>query len=393
MSAFSELLTTYVDGRNVNVSALAQYCGLDRSSFYKFKRGERVTNNKKLIEKIAEFIHLTPDETDELMRARTIESVGENVFYTREHIHRFLANFPFEEESQNGILKLHSQELDREDSGVRFISRKSEVEMSVISAFMHEMKQERGRIDLLLPPTQEVMHLLSYVDQTVENLTIRHVLSLDSENRQRKSDHVNYNLFCIQKILPLYTYSFHYEGFYYYGSMMENQESFRLFPYMLLTSRGAILMSSNLEQGIRIMDRDAVVGLRDIFETYLSKAHPIARCIEDPLELLQNVGRNVTIPSQRSFSFQMIPCVTPFLTQEMFMKYLNAEFFRDPTVLNPFLQHVALLGKAFKNAQFIEMFSLDGLRYFIEHGRVTEYPKDIYNPLERKDCIRLIRKS
>ena len=94
MSVFSDMLQNYVHEKNVKVSALASYCGMERSTFYKFIVGKREPGSVELVEKIAHFIKLTPLETQQLREAWKMARIGEITYYTRKSVEHFLSDFP-----------------------------------------------------------------------------------------------------------------------------------------------------------------------------------------------------------------------------------------------------------------------------------------------------------
>ena len=66
MSEFSQLLTDYVHRKNVRIYSLAEYCGIDRSLMYKIIHGKRMPSSASAVDKISEFLQLTPAEHREL---------------------------------------------------------------------------------------------------------------------------------------------------------------------------------------------------------------------------------------------------------------------------------------------------------------------------------------
>ena len=69
MSDFSQLLSDYVRQKNIRIYSLAEYCGIDRSLMYKIVHGKRVPASSHVVDKIAEYLHLTPREFQELATA------------------------------------------------------------------------------------------------------------------------------------------------------------------------------------------------------------------------------------------------------------------------------------------------------------------------------------
>ena len=94
MSVFSDMLKNFIHEKEVKVGALAHYCNLERSTIYKFINGKREPMSVELVEQIAYFIKLTPLETHNLKEAWKMARMGENTYYIRKSIDRFLCEFP-----------------------------------------------------------------------------------------------------------------------------------------------------------------------------------------------------------------------------------------------------------------------------------------------------------
>lgn len=69
MSEFSQLLTEYIHRKDIRVYSLAEYCGIDRSLMYKIIHGKRMPSSAGIVDKITEFLQLTPAEHKEFLTA------------------------------------------------------------------------------------------------------------------------------------------------------------------------------------------------------------------------------------------------------------------------------------------------------------------------------------
>lgn len=90
MSEFSQLLSQYMDEKDVQVYGLARYCGYDRANMYKIIRGKRNPPGKDFVEKIAEYLHLLIPEKERLYEAYGISTVGYDNYYRRKVVMKFL---------------------------------------------------------------------------------------------------------------------------------------------------------------------------------------------------------------------------------------------------------------------------------------------------------------
>lgn len=66
MSIFSDSLKHYIEKNNIRVLPLARYCDIERSTVYKFITGKRLPHSLELVEKMAQFMRLSPLETEKL---------------------------------------------------------------------------------------------------------------------------------------------------------------------------------------------------------------------------------------------------------------------------------------------------------------------------------------
>lgn len=93
MSKFSQLLSQYIEEKNVRIYSLAEYCGIDRSFMYKIVHGKRTPGSASTVNKIADYLRLTPGECRELTDAYFITVQGSDNFYRRKHVLAFLNDF------------------------------------------------------------------------------------------------------------------------------------------------------------------------------------------------------------------------------------------------------------------------------------------------------------
>ena len=80
MSTFSEVLTEYIKAKHVKVAPMTKYCGIDRSTMYKLISGKRNPPSKDIFEKMAQFMHLTPAETQRFEEAWEVTVIGPEVY-------------------------------------------------------------------------------------------------------------------------------------------------------------------------------------------------------------------------------------------------------------------------------------------------------------------------
>lgn len=62
MTPFSTVLESLMKEKNIKTYALAQYCGIDRSNMYKVLKGKRNPASEEVVNRMAEYMQLTPVE-------------------------------------------------------------------------------------------------------------------------------------------------------------------------------------------------------------------------------------------------------------------------------------------------------------------------------------------
>ena len=93
MSEFSNILSQFIHTKNIKVYPLSKYCDFDRSTIYKIINGKRKPPSPDVIDKMAEFMHLTPTEYDQFKEAYRSPSLAQ-IIITEEKIENFLMHFP-----------------------------------------------------------------------------------------------------------------------------------------------------------------------------------------------------------------------------------------------------------------------------------------------------------
>ena len=62
MSEFSNILSQFIHEKNIKVYPLSKYCDFDRATMYKIINGKRNPPSRDIIEKMSDFMRLTPTE-------------------------------------------------------------------------------------------------------------------------------------------------------------------------------------------------------------------------------------------------------------------------------------------------------------------------------------------
>ena len=90
MSTFSEILNNLNEEKNIKVQPLARYCEVERSTIYKFMNGKRLPGSIDIVKKIAQFMQLTPSESELLVNAWKESQMGKQ-YHSRKSVEDFMS--------------------------------------------------------------------------------------------------------------------------------------------------------------------------------------------------------------------------------------------------------------------------------------------------------------
>lgn len=390
MSEFSQLLTEYIHRKDVRIYSLAEYCNTDRSLMYKIIHGKRMPVSADTVDKISEFLRLTPAEHEEFRTAYRISLDGRDNYYRRLDIMELLGHFQDIIDPETPSLPPLS--FIPSDVPNLPLSTFTEVRQAAYTVLNHLTEEKSRHLYLMLPPKSGFINrLLSPLTIQNKAVSVDHIMCLNNSELVTRENQ-NYNLHCLMHILPLCICGCNYQPYYYYDNINSRLDSFQLFPYLILTDSHALLISDDFGSGLMTRQPDFLLLLKKIFSAYVAQARPLLRTINSVSEQLQYVRDFISPGPGSEYFFQMTPCMTHLLTKEFLEKYLHPELPGKELFIQDFLNHIAQLKQRLGNKTVINIFSEEGIDEFLQTGIFEEYPRDIYLPPVLKDRLDIIRR-
>ena len=181
MTNFSTLLSSFIEDKNIQIYPLTQYCSLDRSTMYKYINGKRLPPKQELVERIADYMRLSPSEHDELLTAWKIALIGEEDYYSRKNAENFILNFPDISKIDPLILSSFSGSVGADSSNpqsdCQALSSQIAVHHAVSQMILSEAAKENGRLALLLQPANDYLfHFLPSLGDSEFTLSIEQLI-------------------------------------------------------------------------------------------------------------------------------------------------------------------------------------------------------------------------
>ena len=249
---------------------------------------------------------------------------------------------------------------------------------------VEETGKSQGEITMIMQPEIDMLNsILGVCGRTENNIRVDHIVCL-SDQPDKIEDGKLYNLECLKKILPLYNYNYDYNTWYYYGNVKYTDNAFVMFPYMVMTSEYACLISADMKNGCLTRDKELIQMLTERFEKFRKKSRRLINCIGNIMEQFEEVGNTVST-RYAGYSLQMEPCLMGFLDREMIEKYLTQQMPNRAFLVEATTAYCEKLSA--QNITYI--FSMEGLFHFLETGNIRELPPELYEKPVLEDRIRI----
>ncbi len=98
MSEYSSLLRNYiVEKERANVAKMAVYCGIPIKQVYLYMNGKALPKTRGIAEQMSDYMHLTPIQKKQMMRAYDKAVIGSERYELYETINACMLQFPYGE--------------------------------------------------------------------------------------------------------------------------------------------------------------------------------------------------------------------------------------------------------------------------------------------------------
>lgn len=393
MSEFSDLLSQFIHDKNIKVYSMVRYCNMDRSTMYKIINGKRNPPSPRIVDKIAEFMHLTPPEYEKFQTAYQITVTGRTTYYKRKSVGNFILTFP-RNTSRTVLpppLKIsYSGQAAKEPiHGCTALSSQLELNDYLHRILIAEANKENGRIALFLQPDYDFLFgLLASLKSMNSHLYIEHILCL-SNSEQITENQEAYNLMYLRKILPIYIHALNYHPYYFYDDIHSHYNSFNGFPCMILTQACAITCTSDYKSGILYTEPRTVQMIWDLYHNYLNKCFQLFHTVNSMLEEYLVLG-NIAWTDISSYTLQAEPCLIPFITPEILESVILPDLPDRDSIISRLREFINLSRSRLSDCSSHLYHTRQGIDSFAQTGRITEIPREVCRPFTVEERIYLL---
>ena len=365
----SQLLSEYIKTKKINIKKCAEYFQIDRSTLYKIIRGERKVPSRDFIQQISQYLYLTNDEKKELLEAYEIDRIGEFRYYCRQHVSSFLEEAALLDnrtfavnDALNPILK------------TGHYTDKYDVEHLLYELSLLESKEKDPHIRIFGQPTH-ALYLLRIVSSRIP---ITHLFCLNNTNELTK-DNQFYNLTVLTNIMPLIFNKDHYSPYYYYNEINAINNHLCFFPNMILTHKYLLIYTTDHSSGILYERGDTYNAYEVLFNQYLKETKCLISNKDHRSDMIEDFNYILYAPSIGALYQEDDPFPVSL---------------KDNDFIESFKRHSIHLKQYLKsNTDHLSgLYTLQGLRHFVDTGYTTDFPQQFYQPLTIDDRIKILRR-
>ena len=388
MSKFSELLTELCFKRGITSELLSKLSGVERTQTYRLLKGTRKPSGAEQIRQISRALQLSFQEAEELDRALQIDTVGYKVYERREYLNKVFQDLSF--------FSLHNSrisfvvDLKREEDyteNISFLRGKQEIGNTLRMMAKKERAKKCGAIDLFLNPDMGGMEPFNIWDvQEDYDLTIRHLLLFDNEKEGEK-DIVN--LRKLFSLLPLLIKNRGYEARVCYEKLNGIESEVVLFPYYCVAGDYVLEISPDGTDGRLIINAGCAAYFHNKFMSAYSRSTQLAIARYDLEDIINfYIDLNSKSKEEMSYVLEAQGGISRYVTLKNLAKNLkpvsaevqaavNNYIFVENSILQNQKERIRRNGKT---GLILSFFTEEGIRLFLEEGKVIQVPDTLYDP-------------
>lgn len=398
---FSKHLKQYLKEHGITVAELAAEIGMDRVTVYRYIKGDRIPSEIKIVELMLDALRMRSTERIEVLEKYERVQMGDQI----------IDSYKYVEKLMNDLNKISQNSNEKEQTWQKFVKMPLEdeiisltsakdIEMCAAAFFENIVKtgQENRNVSILMQPTYETLQKLMVSSFSDKNVKVEQIICLEQSSQD------NYrNLEVFRQLLPTCFSNMDYQVRYYYSLLPEHINEMSWMPNMILTDVGVLQFDYRMEKGIFVRNKIYLENMKSQYinfqkhsSAFLKKSEGLD-CAQQLYEaMLEDFKASITEGEQTVNTLFVQPCLGMCVSSDIYDKYLypspiKEEFTKGMAATRgdwDGLEHLHY-GENLP-LKTIAYFKLDGLRDFMETGRIREFPTAFYEPIsieDRKICI------
>jgi hypothetical protein len=182
----------------------------------------------------------------------------------------------------------------------------------------------------------------------------------------------------------------------YYYTRQEEIGQFPVYSNFLITESSVILFTDDLEESIVMSDPDHVTAFKNKYQKLAEDKPHLFFCFNDVDTLIKNASLAIIDRKRRieepEYYYSSLPCILPVLTDSIIEKHISMDLIGKmqggkKDSLEIIYGYVNSIRSRYAESDFNEIvfFSESGLRAFMETGRTSDVPPELYSPFTEQE--------
>lgn len=386
MSLYSEYLRRYIHENNIKVASLIEYLHIDRPTMYKIINGKRNPSNKELVDNIAYFFKLSPQERQKYFYSYYCTLIGERRYRQYKEIESFLLHYKIPQYLKwEGI----SHDKDNKMKDIIVIKGKESLNYYMQYLLEQELLLEHPQIYYIGQNQYDfLLDFLMNVGYTHECFSLYQILCLDNQNEMMMK-----NMQEIEKSILLSNHIPHYFPRFYYDNTCSHFGNMNLFNHMLVCSCGGITFTDDFQYGLFYTQKEVIDFLMNIYYQYEMETQPlidIVTSLDDQYEVVGQLIMKEKI--EEGYFLSKEPCLVALIDKDMLMKYVQPILKENQNLYMQLQEYIETVQTFINKDKIYCYMTLSGIQNFIETGRVQGFPEYCLKTVDLKDRFALMQR-
>lgn len=382
MSELSELLSYYVYSKKINITRLAESCGIKHSTFHQYLNGKRPLRKAEDLEKIMACLQLTPSDRAAMLDAFEIAKIGPEEYKARKKVSWFMESLPEIERRRDVPLAQPAFTITGLGSGSVVLHGEADVSGALYAAVTEACRQSREVWILLQPESRLLPGLFTLLGNLPTQGVVHHLFCMETNPSMISADNVER----AYRLVQYSTYAAHYRPMFYYGRPEERFGSIGVMPGLVLTDSAVLQISPDGTAGILQHDRQILRCYQEQLERVAGQCHPLLVCEDTTMSMAQHPELLSLLDCSHARFLIGGICSAAFWTPEIIRRYLNPQ-------LPAYEQVLAAVIETFSQARAMRragcstvLMNEESLVEFARTGNIPEFPDSFMErPVDKED--------
>lgn len=388
MSDFSNYFKDCITKNHINVSQLARQSGIHRTLLQKIMTGARMPSDESFFEKVLPYMMLSLHQQEELLNHYNIEKIGKDLYYQHMIVKSFIEHLQAISRVESPMLQMKIESTPRKDTYC--IHDKYSLIQCISSALGRAKTRKNPTIYLLLQNADHSIYdFIASALYGRNDVKLIHLLCFQSADVE-SSKQLQFNIQLCESITPLLLCGCDYHPMCYYHSNAEDQSYYAPYPYVFLTSDVVINFRKDLSGAFIAREPSILNQFQEFFEKRQSISIPIIKQYHKPQDILMPYLQEMNNISlhDKVYSFMHEPCILPLIDIDLAMGKLHDDILSNPVVYQSLRDYLMKLKQM---EHLITYFTKAGLYHFMDTGRISEIPDEMYVPLTLNERLTILK--